>query len=97
MLRLLLSQRSRIKPASLVLSRASAREISGLCGGSNLADVLVPIVFRSCTCVPFKIPAEKERVAVSDLLGNLFDGVAALEEAPARVVNSFPSQPVNRS
>ncbi len=96
MLRLLLSQRSRIKRASLVLSRGNARKIRAV-QNSNLADVLVPIFFRRHTCVPFEIPAKKKRVAVSDLLGNLFDGVAALEEAPACVVNSFPSQPVNRS
>jgi len=59
--------------------------------------LLFSVFFRGYAGIPFEIPAKKERVIVPDLLSDLLDGIVAFKQATARVVDSFTSQPVNRS
>ena len=58
--------------------------------------MLVAIILWRHASVPLEITAEEKRVVVADLLRNLFDWVVAFEQAPARVIDSFATQPVNR-
>ena len=58
---------------------------------SYFADMLVPIMFWRDAGVTLEIAAEKERIIVPDLFGNLFDRISAFEQTPACVVDSLPS------
>ena len=51
--------------------------------------MLVPIVFRSYASISFKVPDEKKRVIVPDLLSDLFHWIVAFKQAPPRMVDSF--------
>jgi hypothetical protein len=61
----------------------------------HFPDMLVSVVFRGDARIPFEIPAKKERITVPDLLSDLLDGIAALQQTSARVVDSLTPQPVD--
>jgi hypothetical protein len=59
--------------------------------------MLATVILRGYTGISFEIPAKKERVIVPNLFGDLLDRIVAFEQTPAGVVDSFPSQPIDRS